>query len=312
MKPFLAVMLALLATDAAAQTYPSRPITIIAPTTAGGPPDTIARLLSEPMRAVLGQPIVVENVTGAGSTLGVGRVARCGARRLHAEHRPSQFARVLEPDLSGHLRRGERFRADLADRYCADGVVRPESDCRERMQRNWLPGSRPTRQSIIRHGRHRRAGARVGDGFPEHHRHAIPVRAVSRRLCHRAGHRRRSDRHRLHRGLEHSDASARRQAQGVRGRRPNTRWAAAPEVPTIEEAGVPGLQMPFWHAIWAPKRHAADVDRQAQRRCDARAGRSHGARAADADGPGNLPARATDASRRSPPTTRPRSRSGAR
>ena len=76
MKPFLAVLLALLATDAAAQTYPSRPITIIAPTTAGGPPDTIARLLSEPMRAVLGQPIVVENVTGAGSTLGVGRVAR--------------------------------------------------------------------------------------------------------------------------------------------------------------------------------------------------------------------------------------------
>ncbi len=67
MKPFLAVMLALLVTDAAAQTYPSRPITIIAPTTAGGPPDTIARLLGEPMRAVLGQPIVVENVTGAGS-----------------------------------------------------------------------------------------------------------------------------------------------------------------------------------------------------------------------------------------------------
>ena len=76
MKPFLAVMLALLVTDAAAQTYPSRPITIIAPTTAGGPPDTIARLLGEPMRAVLGQPVVVENVTGAGSTLGVGRVAR--------------------------------------------------------------------------------------------------------------------------------------------------------------------------------------------------------------------------------------------
>ena len=76
MKPFLAVVFTLLATNAAAQTYPSRPITIIAPTTAGGPPDTIARLLSEPMRSVLGQPIVVENVTGAGSTIGVGRVAR--------------------------------------------------------------------------------------------------------------------------------------------------------------------------------------------------------------------------------------------
>ncbi len=61
---------------AQAEVYPSRPITIIAPTTAGGPPDTIARLLSDRMRAVLGQPVVVENVTGAGSTIGVARVAR--------------------------------------------------------------------------------------------------------------------------------------------------------------------------------------------------------------------------------------------
>ena len=59
-----------------AQAYPSRPITIIAPTTAGGPPDTIARLLGERMRITLGQPIIVENVTGAGGTIGVGRVVR--------------------------------------------------------------------------------------------------------------------------------------------------------------------------------------------------------------------------------------------
>src|SRR5665213_3144514 len=68
----------LLATVSAApvETWPTRPITIIAPTTAGGPPDTIARILSEPMRAVLGQPVIVENVTGAGGSLGVQRVAR--------------------------------------------------------------------------------------------------------------------------------------------------------------------------------------------------------------------------------------------
>ena len=61
---------------AAAQTFPSRPITIIAPFPAGGPFDTIARIISEPMRAALGQPIVVENVAGAGGNLGTGRVAR--------------------------------------------------------------------------------------------------------------------------------------------------------------------------------------------------------------------------------------------
>src|SRR5215470_20386043 len=59
-----------------AQAYPSRPITIVVPTTAGGPPDTIARLLGERMRITIGQPIVVENVTGAGGTIGVGRVVR--------------------------------------------------------------------------------------------------------------------------------------------------------------------------------------------------------------------------------------------
>ena len=74
--PFFAVALIGLATHATAETYPSRPITIVVPTTAGGPPDTLARLIAEPMRSVLGQPVIVENVTGAGATLGVARVAR--------------------------------------------------------------------------------------------------------------------------------------------------------------------------------------------------------------------------------------------
>jgi tripartite-type tricarboxylate transporter receptor subunit TctC len=61
---------------ARAQTYPSRPITMIVPYPAGGPTDTIARLLGERMRASLGQPVVIENVAGAGGNIGVGRVAR--------------------------------------------------------------------------------------------------------------------------------------------------------------------------------------------------------------------------------------------
>src|SRR3982074_304927 len=61
---------------AAAQTYPSRPITMIAPFPAGGPSDALARVLSEPLRAALGQPIVIENVAGAGGNIGIGRLAR--------------------------------------------------------------------------------------------------------------------------------------------------------------------------------------------------------------------------------------------
>jgi len=64
------------ARDAAAQSYPSRPITMVVPYAAGGPTDTIARIMAERMRASLGQIIVVENVTGAAGTIGVGKVAR--------------------------------------------------------------------------------------------------------------------------------------------------------------------------------------------------------------------------------------------
>ena len=59
-----------------AQAYPSRTITIIAPYAVGGQTDVIARLLAEGMRQSLGRPVIVENVTGAGGTIAVGRVAR--------------------------------------------------------------------------------------------------------------------------------------------------------------------------------------------------------------------------------------------
>ena len=69
--------LALLAGSAVAQTdYPSRPITMIVPFAAGGPTDTVARLIAEPMTRSLGQQVIVENVAGAGGTLAAGREAK--------------------------------------------------------------------------------------------------------------------------------------------------------------------------------------------------------------------------------------------
>src|SRR5258708_22632976 len=61
---------------ASALDYPTRPITIIVPFPAGGPVDTLARLLAEPMRRSLGQPLVIENVGGAGGSIAAARVAR--------------------------------------------------------------------------------------------------------------------------------------------------------------------------------------------------------------------------------------------
>jgi len=61
---------------AQAQTYPSRPITMIVPFPAGGATDTLARVLAERMRGFLGQPVVIENVAGAAGSIGVGRAVR--------------------------------------------------------------------------------------------------------------------------------------------------------------------------------------------------------------------------------------------
>ena len=59
-----------------AQTFPARPITMIVPAAAGGPLDVIGRILSEPIRGSLGQPVVIENVGGADGSIGTGRAAR--------------------------------------------------------------------------------------------------------------------------------------------------------------------------------------------------------------------------------------------
>ncbi|MFD2183914.1 Bug family tripartite tricarboxylate transporter substrate binding protein [Rhodoplanes azumiensis] len=70
----------ILVQDAAAETYPSRPVTVIVAASAGGPTDTIARIVTERMAAALGgATIVVENVGGASGTIGTGRVARSPA-----------------------------------------------------------------------------------------------------------------------------------------------------------------------------------------------------------------------------------------
>jgi tripartite-type tricarboxylate transporter receptor subunit TctC len=72
----VAAMLPALPRAAGAQGFPSRPITIVVPVPAGGALDTNARLIAEGMRAALGQPVLIENVTGASGSIGTGKVAR--------------------------------------------------------------------------------------------------------------------------------------------------------------------------------------------------------------------------------------------
>ena len=81
---FLGLVLACLAglagiASAAAQAFPTRPVTLIVPFPAGGITDIIARIVAEGMRTALGQPVIVENVGGAGGTIGVTRLERATA-----------------------------------------------------------------------------------------------------------------------------------------------------------------------------------------------------------------------------------------
>src|SRR3954468_12907477 len=79
-----------------AQGYPDRPITLVVPFPAGGPTDVIARIFAERLRQALGQPVIVENVAGAGATIGVARVIRAApdGYTLSAGNRP-----VMSGDL---------------------------------------------------------------------------------------------------------------------------------------------------------------------------------------------------------------------
>ena len=70
---------------ARAQSYPSRPITIIVPYSAGGPTDTVGRVMAERMRDLLGQPVVVENVTGAAGSIGTNGIFELGTACLEPE-----------------------------------------------------------------------------------------------------------------------------------------------------------------------------------------------------------------------------------
>ena len=72
----IALAFAMVSSAALAQNYPNRPITLLVPFAAGGATDTVARVTAQSMSKLLGQPIVIENATGAGGTIAATRASR--------------------------------------------------------------------------------------------------------------------------------------------------------------------------------------------------------------------------------------------
>jgi tripartite-type tricarboxylate transporter receptor subunit TctC len=238
-------------TGAQAQGYPSRPITLVAPTSPGGPPDTIGRILGERMKVTLGQPVIVENVTGAGGSLGVQRVARAA---------PDGYT-VSIGHLNSHVFTGASYNLsfDLL-KDLAPVTLLTSAPMVFVARSGFAPNSV---QELIAWMKERPKGAAfgsVGIGGPAKvwatdfqkklgiEFQFVPYRgaaAIVQDLI--AG--------QIDLGcVEASNVVAHLSGGKIKSYAvlSGSRWAAAPDIPTIDEAGLPGFQMTFWHGLWVP------------------------------------------------------------
>jgi tripartite-type tricarboxylate transporter receptor subunit TctC len=263
MRPICALLLAALgwvcATgEAAAQDYPSRPITVVVPFPAGGPSDTLVRILGEQMRGSLDQPIVIENVAGASGSIAVGRVARAA---------PDGYTLILGSWVT-HVVNGVVYalRYDVLNDFEPIGLIAtnpllivakkamPAESLRELIA--WLKAN-PDKATQGTTG----AGSALhvaGVFFQKETEARLPF------VAYRGGALAMQD---LVSGQIDMmiDVAANSLPQVQAGNikayavTDKRRLAAAPAIPTVDEAGLPGLYVSIWFALWAPKGTPKDI-----------------------------------------------------
>ncbi len=253
MRKFLIAMaLTMLAAGVHAQTYPSRPITMVVALTAGGAVDALARVMAEHMRVTLGQTIVVENMGGAGGTLSISRVVRAdpdgytigmgtlGQYVIAGAIYPISFDMLADlkpvallPDVPYWLIGRKGLPPNTLQELVAYLKANPDK----------LSATSVGTASIARF---------CGMGFQQRtdtRFQFVPYRGGAPALqdvvagqidlsCDLAAN-----------SLSQLKAGTVK-AYAVMSK---TRWSAAPDVPTVDEAGLPGLYFSTWHGFWAPK-----------------------------------------------------------
>jgi tripartite-type tricarboxylate transporter receptor subunit TctC len=252
MKRFFAVVLSFIAFSAAAQGFPSRPITVVVPFAAGGPTDTIARVLAERMSRSLGQPVVAENTAGAGGTIAVSRVARAapdGYTIFIGHNGPMVLAPAMQSVQFDVLTDLEPLAMVATNpQIIVSNPSVPAKDLKELVA--WCkangdkvsagtggPGT-PAHVSVVYFAN--TIGAPVQ---PIHYKGSGP--AMQDAI---AGHIQLGFEQALN-ALPHIRAGKLR-PYAVTAK---SRLASAPDIPTVDEAGLPGFYMSIWHAYWAPK-----------------------------------------------------------
>jgi len=255
----IAVAAALASTIGAyAQSYPSRPITLIVGFPPGGPTDIVARVVGEKMRQTLGQPVIVENVSGAAGTVGGARVASAApdGYTLNVGQWTTQVGAGAIYPIKYHVKDSFEPISLLTASYLWI-IGRKDLPARNMKELVALAKASPGKLT----------SASVGAGSAGHmclvdfqnksgtkFQH-IPYRGGAPATQALLG------------GqvdtacLEASQTLPQYRAGNLKiyGVVAKSRWFGAPEVPTAAEAGVPDVELTFWHGLWGPKGLPKDV-----------------------------------------------------
>jgi tripartite-type tricarboxylate transporter receptor subunit TctC len=241
-----------------AQTYPIRPITMIGPYAAGGPTDTIARIIAERMRVTLGQAVVVETVTGAAGSLGAARVARAApdgytiSMGQWGSHVVTGAIYALPFDLLGDFE-PIALLTDIPYGIVARGGM-PQPDLKSLIE--WLKAN-PGQASVGTGG----VGSppQIGAIFFQNATGVrftfVPYRGSGPAMQDLVAGQIDMMFDSPTNSLPHV-RDGRIKAYAVMAKE---RLAAAPEIPTVDEAGLPGFYFSVWHALWAPKGTPKDI-----------------------------------------------------
>jgi tripartite-type tricarboxylate transporter receptor subunit TctC len=243
---------------AGAQAYPSRPITMVVGFAAGGPTDTGARILAERMKASLGQPVIVENVTGANGSIGVGRVVRAAPDGYTLSigdlgtHVANQVTYSLAYDLRKDLQPIALLRMGPYLVVAREGM--PTRNLKELV--TWLQAN-PDKVSVGTGGV---GGAEHLAGLVFQNITGTRVQFVPYRGSAPAIQDMLSGQIDMIFGspivtLPHIQAG-RLKAYAVMAK---SRLEAAPEVPTVDEAGAPDAYYLSWSSLWAPNGTPRDI-----------------------------------------------------
>jgi tripartite-type tricarboxylate transporter receptor subunit TctC len=251
MRMFFSLALALAAAaPASAQVYPLRPVTLVVPLAAGGPLDTLARILAEPMRVALGQPVIVENVTGAGGTVGTGRLARAA---------PDGYT-IGVGFLGTHVLNGALYTLPYDVVKDFDPIALTTSNPHLVVSRVSVP-ARDLREFITWLKANPSSAGNAGVGSSTHvagllfqqstgtRFQMVPYRGAAPALADvMAG--------QIDLMVDVASnslpylQSGKIKAYAVTAA---TRLASAPDVPTVDEAGLPGFYISTWYALFGPK-----------------------------------------------------------